>query len=108
MEGSRSAARTELEHQVKRLHALVDAARRAAGHAHGLKPGVDAVQGESRSRMDAPVMLSAVTPHLLTFGSSFGREVCQRNRSKESNEYSDCASSSSGSRLCMLCITGQW
>ena len=63
MEGSRAAAGAELERQVARLQALVGGSGLGA-------------EETSKCRMDTMVMLSAVTPHLQTFTTSFGREVC--------------------------------
>lgn len=71
MEGSRAAAGMELQRQVARLRALVDEAR--SGSESG---SVLATEEASKRRMDTVVTLSAVTPHLQTFTTSFGREVC--------------------------------
>ena len=78
MEKSREAARGELEWQVSRLRALVDGARAAAAasaSSQGVGVGFAALEKESKRRMDTPVSLSAVTPHIQTFGTTFGREV---------------------------------
>lgn len=72
MEGSRAAAGMELQRQVARLRALVDVARSCSGSGSG---SVLAIDEASKRRMDTVVTLSAVTPHLQTFTTSFGREV---------------------------------
>lgn len=57
MEGGRAAALEAMAECIERLEKLVP-----------------------RTRLDAPLTLNAITPHMQTFKTTFGREVCAVQR----------------------------
>ena len=57
-----------------------------------------------KAKMEEPIMLHAVTPHMQVFETSFGREVCWLHR----NHLPELRVFSCGLRVYTLYIIGLW